>query len=421
MARSDRSDYGTRAQLVRQVHHWTNAVARLQNLDELATPEAWGRLERYLGTSLRQYLTSVIERLQRQAQLLQASSNAAEDNFALERLEHQLLAFRRQYLRAETTLDFFVDAIHTRANPTLAAQLRACDILAYRSMTQILDPLNKQSPQILTYLDKGLGASILKAGIRLWDGGSENPVAAIKIVRHNLLNPTSLIHEAGHQVAHICGWNQELARVLEAGLQSDPDIAGIWASWSPEIAADALAFVHTGYASLTALQNVVAGEKASVFQYVLGDPHPVSFIRILLIAEMCRYFFGVGPWDELANVWMKQYPIENAGRTGILMKKSLPLLNDVVRLTLDTPMQAFGGRKLRSLVNPERVSPAALVNLEQHLGSALYTSMHWVWTEALRMVALTGLKMATMPERTTEILKQQEDWMLRLGGVLQAA
>jgi len=288
-------------------------------------------------------------------------------------------------------------------------------------MTQILDPLNKQSPQVLTYLDKGLGASILKAGIRLWDGGSENPVAAIKIVRHNLLNPTSLIHEAGHQVAHICGWNLELARVLEAGLQSDPDIAGIWASWSPEIAADALAFVHTGYASLVALHNVVAGEKATVFQYTSGDPHPVSFIRVLLIAEMCRYFFGVGPWDDMANVWMKQYPIESAGRTAILMKKSLPLLNDVVRLTLDTPMQAFGGSKLKSMVNPERVSPAALVSLEQRLGSALYTSMHWVWTEALRLVALTGLKMATMPERTTEILKQQEDWMLRLGGVLQAA
>jgi hypothetical protein len=84
-------------------------------------------------------------------------------------------------------------------------------------------------------------------------------------------------------------------------------------------------------------------------------------------------------------------------------------------------MQAFGGSKLRSLVNPERVSPAALESLEQRLGSALYTSMHWVWTEALRLVALTGLKMATMPERTTEILKQQEDWMLRLGGVLQTA
>jgi hypothetical protein len=41
------------------------------------------------------------------------------------------------------------------------------------------------------------------------------PVAVIKITRHNLLRPTALVHEAGHQVAHICGWSMELAAVLE--------------------------------------------------------------------------------------------------------------------------------------------------------------------------------------------------------------
>jgi hypothetical protein len=148
------------------------ASARLQNLDDLAAPEAWNRLERYLGVSLRQYLQGVLERLQRQVILLQATLGAAEDGFALEGLQRQLLAFRRQYLRVETTLDFFSDAINTRANPTLAGLLRACDILAYRSMAYILDPLGKQSPQVLTYIDKGSGASILKAGLRLWDRGS---------------------------------------------------------------------------------------------------------------------------------------------------------------------------------------------------------------------------------------------------------
>ena len=52
---------------------------------------------------------------------------------------------------------------------TTAALLRACDTLAYRSMAQILDQIGQPTPAVLTYIDKGLGASILKAGLRLWD------------------------------------------------------------------------------------------------------------------------------------------------------------------------------------------------------------------------------------------------------------
>jgi len=47
--------------------------------------------------------------------------------------------------------------------------------------------------------------------------------------------------------------------------------------------------------------------------------------------------------------------------------------------------------------------------------------MHWIWTEALRLLALTGFRAATMAERKAETFKQQEQWMLRLGGALRAA
>ena len=232
-------------QLARQVAHWSLAASRLGDLDDLAAPEAWSRLESYLGVSLRRYLTEIVARLQRKAKLLQAELDAAESATATNAVQNRLLAFRGQYLRAETTLDFFADAINTRASARTGAIMRACDILAQRSMAQLLEPLGKPVPIVLTYIDKGLGASILKAGLRLWDGGSENPVAAIKIVRHNLPRPTALIHEAGHQVAHILGWNQELAAALESGLrEKNPDIAEIWAGWASEIAADAFAFVH---------------------------------------------------------------------------------------------------------------------------------------------------------------------------------
>jgi hypothetical protein len=412
-----------KTQIARQVAHWTNAAARLQNLDDLASPESWNGLERYLGLSLRRHLADVVTHLNREASLLQSALLAASSSGDYFAVRKKLLSFRNRYTRVETTLDFYADAINTRTSARISGYLRACDTLAHRSMAQLLDPLGKSTPVVLTYLDKGLGASILKAGMRLWDGTSLNPAAAIKITRHNVHRPTALIHEAGHQVAHIIGWNEELASALAVGLDNAPSgIAGAWSSWASEIAADAFAFVHTGYASVAALHDVVDGGPNAVFRFTPGDPHPISYVRVLLGVEMCRQFFGEGPWDNLSHSWTKLYPVENApGSTESLLRESISLLPRIVEITLKTPMRAFGGRSLDSLINPDRVKPETLLELEKQLGDALYTSMHWVWTESMRLLAITGLRMATMPEIRPEIYKQQEEWMLRLGGVLEAA
>jgi hypothetical protein len=412
-----------KAQLSRQVAHWTRAAARLQDLDDLASPAAWNSLERYLGLSIRRHLSKVVAQLDREAVLLQAGLAASASPADLLAVRRQLLAFRNRYTRVETTLDFYADAINTRTQPKIAGYLKACDTLAHRSIAQLLDPLGKPTPVALTYLDNGLGASILKAGLRLWDGTSLNPVAAIKITRHNLLRPTALIHEAGHQAAHIVGWTGELASKLATGLTGAPfGVAEVWAGWASEIAADAFAFVHTGYASVAALHDVLAGEETLVFRHIPGDPHPISYVRVLLGVEMCRYFYGAGLWDDLARAWTQLYSLQRAaGATRSLLQASLPLVPRIVEITLREPMRAFDGRPLAALINPERVRPETLLALERQLGVALYTSMHWIWTEALRLLALTGFRMATMSERKADTFAQPEEWMLRLGGALQAA
>ena len=62
------------------------------------------------------------------------------------------------------------------------------------------------------------------------------------------------------------GWNQELASALNQTLSSaSSEIAEIWASWASEIAADAIAFVYTGYAAIAALHDVLAGGNSFVF------------------------------------------------------------------------------------------------------------------------------------------------------------
>lgn len=411
-------------QTERQVAHWALAAARLK-LDDLASPQAWGHLEQYLGVSLRKHLTGVIENLHRQAEALTALQRAARSPTAQAEVRRKLLDFRRQYLRTETTLDFFADAINTRTNPQMAALLRACDTLVHRSMSQLLDQLGKQTPVALTYVDKGLGASILKAGLRLWDGGDASPVAAIKIVRHNLLRPTALIHEAGHQVAHITGWNEELAVALSRGLASagaSSELADVWASWASEIAADTFAFAHTGFASVAALHDVVAGDASTVFRYTQGDPHPISYLRVLLGVEMCRHFYGPGPWDALADSWIAINPAERAPEeTWRLVTASRAILRSVVEFALDQPMRAFDSRPLRQLVRPERVSPTALTTLASQIGPALFTSSHWLWSEPLRSLALTGLQVAAAPTTLSPILQRQAESMMRLGEAAQPA
>jgi hypothetical protein len=104
-----------------------------------------------------------------------------------------------------------------------------------------------------------------------------------------------------------------------------------------------------------------------------------------------------------------------------LLRASIPMLPSIVNAILRRPMRSFGGRPLSALIDPMRVSPGALEEMENRLGLALYTSMHWIWTESLRLLALNGLRISIMPDKAPELLKQQVAWMSRLGGTLQVA
>ena len=411
-----------RVQVARQVAHWQAATVGLQDLENFASAAAWRTLEQYLDVALRRHLQEAAGRLMREANVLVAELQAAARAAELEQLRVRVIRFRRRYLQVETALEFYGHAINSRTSPRLEGLLCACDVLARLSIERVLTPLRRDVPPILTYVDKGLGASILRAGLRLWDGGSLSPAAAVKITRQNLLTPTALIHETGHQVAHIVGWNEELAALFQRELASaSPEVASAWASWASEVAADTHAFVHTGYGSVATLHDVVSGGP-TVFRHLPGDPHPVAYVRVLLGVQMCVRFFGAGPWDDLARAWVRSYPLAAAPpETRRLIKRTLPVLPRIAELCLLTPMRAFGGRPLTAIVDPLRVRPDALVRLSREAGGALTTSSHLLRAEGLRLLALSSYRAATEPERAAEITRQYEDWMLRLGRPLAAA
>jgi hypothetical protein len=141
----------------------------------------------------------------------------------------------------------------------------------------------------------------------------------------------------------------------------------------------------------------------------------------LLGAAMCVRFFGSGDWDDLARAWVHMYPAGNArGEMVEIVRRSIDLLPEIVELLFFEPMRAFGGQRLTDAIHPARVKPEALYQLEQSAGAALFVSDHWISKECIRLVALSGLR-ATAPGQMSAVLRQQEQWMLRLGKIVAVA
>ena len=402
--------------LLRQVNHWLQAASRLSTLDHLASGYAWQGIDHKIGVQLKTSLQASISEVISLGNTLKKQLADAREEASLRGIKRGLIQLRDRYLKTEETIHFYTVAINSRTTPNIAALLRACDILCTRSMQELLKPLGKDTPPVLTYIDKGVGASILKAGLRLWDGNISN-VAAIKITQHNLFRPTAIIHETGHQVAHILNWNEELAVELSNRITNHSKIVGAaFAGWSSEIAADAFAFVHTGFASVAALHDVVSGTPQAVFSYHQHDPHPISYIRVLLNIEMCRQFYGNGPWDDLASAFKNDYDVNLVNFSSVgLIKLCVSALPDAVTLILKSPFHCFGNRSLSQIIPPNKASPQALEKLEYLAGPSLYTSHAWIWNECIRLLALNGYKIGTGKGDLSALYKEQEDWMTKLG------
>ena len=167
---------------------------------------------------------------------------------------------------------------------------------------------------------------------------------------------------------------------------------------------------------------MIDGSDATVFQLLPGDPHPVAFLRLLLGVASSRLAYGAGPWDALAESWHANHPLSCAPASvrGFL-QDSVALLPRVAALVFTRPYRAFGGRPLTAVVNPQRVSPAALERLERAAGTAAFTSPYWLWNESIRLLALTGYRAAAGAPALRDAAAQQERWMLRLGALRQAA
>lgn len=400
------------ADLERQASHWLAAARTFLDAEEFAPSSAWTSLEAQTGTPLRRRLGTTVNELVRLGvrthELARSASRRPDD---LARAGRALQVLRHRYGQVETTLDFFGDAVSSRTSPALASTLRLLDQWASTSMAVVLEPLGLPVPPALTYVKPGIGAAIMRFGIRLWSPGTINPVAAIKLARHNLYRPTSLFHETGHQVAHLTGWTPSVRQALARVLADDPALARMWTPWASEITADVFAFLHTGYGSVSALYDVV-GDASTLLRWPLGDPHPIGWLRTRLGCALCRLAWGPGPWDALEAAMVASFPADAADETvAPLLERSASRLPQLAAACLTAPVPKLGGRPMTSVLHPARVSPAALGELERAAGPAAWTSPHWRRTEGIRLVALAGLREAEDPGTGPLWIDRARTWM----------
>ena len=399
--------------LERQVAHWLAAARTFRDAEEFASLEAWRSIERDIGAPLRQQMHAVVEELvafgDATARLVAA---ARRDPSTLGRASAAVQRFRRRYVQVDVTLDFLGDAVNSRTSPVLRAALSTLDRLAVASMAPVLQRANKPVPRAIVYQDKGTGASIYRAGVRLWAPGAVMPVAAIKIVRHNLYRPTSLFHETGHQVAHLTGWTTSVRDAIARALENDAELRAMWTPWASEIAADVYAFLHTGYASVAALYDVV-GEAATILRWPVGDPHPIGWLRTALGCAFARLCFGeAGPWVSLQRAMEAHHPITAADATlQPLLARSKAEIPRIATACLSAGVPALNGRPMTDVLDPARVSPAALAELERTAGAALWSSPHWRQAEGIRIVALAGLREAEKPETAPAWIDRARTWL----------
>jgi len=403
------------ADLQRQLAHWLAAARTFRDAEEFASLAAWKSVEREIGAPLRKQLHAAVEELVSLGDATSALiAKARQDEAFLAQAATAVQRFRRRYVQVDTTLDFLGDAVNSRTSPLLCVALSTLDQLAVASMAPVLQRANKPVPRVLVYQDKGTGASILRAGVRLWAPGTIMPVAAIKIVRHNLYRPTSLFHETGHQVAYLTGWVPSVRDALARVLADDPQLQQMWTPWASEIAADVYAFLWTGHASVAALYDVV-GDSETILHWPIGDPHPIGWLRTALGCAFSRQCYGDdGPWVSLRRAMQARHPASNADESvQPLLARSMAAMPRIAAACLSAPVPALQNRPMTSVLDPQLASPTALAELERSAGAALWTSSHWRQREGIRIVALAGLREAEKPDTAPQWIDRARAWLTR--------
>ena len=200
--------------------------------------------------------------------------------------------------------DMFADVITQRSENETGVWLSGLDVVAADALAL---PAYYESPPVICYLDRDVGAAVRRARTRM-PGGGQNPVAIVRIPRERMVGTgiaSSLVHEVGHQAAGLLELVESLRPTLRALQRGDRTAMlawQLWERWISEIVADFWSVARVGIAATLGLIGVVSLPRAFVFRLNVDDPHPIPWIRVMLSAAMGEALIRIrngGAWRDV--------------------------------------------------------------------------------------------------------------------------
>lgn len=280
--------------------------------------------------------------------------------------QRRLTVIRLRFHQTLNHLDIFADVATQRGEHDYGVWLGGLDELAGDAL-RLRDPLY-QPPPVLTYLDRGAGATIRRARTRL-PGGGENPVTLIRVPRERMIGTavgSSLVHEVGHQAAALLDLVASVRRNIRrrlaaAGTDEERFRWRYYDRTASEIIADLWAVGRLGIGATVGLVSVVSLPRPFVFRVALDDPHPFPWLRVRISCAIGRILFGDAQWTALAGLWAELYPLDGLPPDLTAAIRTLDDgTTDLARLLAGHRPPALLGRHLGEILRPHERNAAAL-------------------------------------------------------------
>ncbi len=278
--------------------------------------------------------------------------------------QRRIVFLRLRFNAVISQFHIFADVLTQRSEHEVGVWVAGLDDVAADALALPGDYY--QAPPVVCYVDRGRGGAIRRARTRL-PGGDPSPVAIIRIPHERMIGSgiaSSLVHETGHQGAHLLDLINPLRALIQQRQRARPVVAQAWAFWDrwiSEIVADFWGIAKVGIASTLGLMSLVSLPRAFVFRIDTQDPHPTPWIRVQLSCAMGRALYPHPQWDALARLWELLYPTTGLDQeTQTLLAKLTASMAEFVQLLVDFRPKALRGRSLKEVMPLAERQPSRL-------------------------------------------------------------
>jgi len=287
-------------------------------------PSSQTAIEKFLMAG-RKHLRALVRRFLRWLHSPAAFWSDAEE------AQRRFTILRLRFNAVVTHFDMFDNVITQRSENETGVWLSGLDVVSADALE--LKNGYYESPAVICYLQRGVGAAIRRGRTRM-PGGGRNPVAIVQVPRERMVGSgisSSLVHEVGHQAAALLDLVESLNPVLDAMRRRnshEEEAWRLWKRWISEIVADFWSVAKVGIASTLGLMGVVSLPRAFMFRLNPNDPHPAPWIRVKLSAALGQALYPQAAWGRLARLWEAYYPLRACPRSS---RGCLPCLNELFR------------------------------------------------------------------------------------------